>query len=646
MSVRILNTQASVTANSNVLIFNRATNELKVGDQIIHSTISSNVFVKEIKSDYKIIASNIFTSNVSGESFGFARDDEQSKLVKFLDAYNKFLESTGNAQEVFQNIQLYKDVDTTIDSLLEQFYKNFAYNISRNLLTEKRTFIKRVKDVYKRIGTEEALKIMFRALYGEEIQIIYPEDRVLKASDGKWIKDASIKVKDTTIYSPFNFENTIINGQTSGASAVVSRVLQQNFNGIIFYELILDQNTIKGKFSHSEIITARKLLAPSTIINFTSFADLILESYASIGRVGIGPGINQIDQAGYNYWLNQLETGALTIEQFRIAFQNSVDTYMATYPNDAYTIYIQNYINNNNLSNVITITGATLPSISGIDIISCGPGYTANNTITISSPTGEFAIAKVYELNNVGVLKKIEMQESGVNYFASNTLVTIDSPKNILQGNILVVPYNASTNIATFTGPSENGLRVNDRCNIQISTGNVAVKVKTILNTIQFRFDTGVPVGVYNANLIYDNTAVLRPNIAALKISEGYWKNSKGKLSEKTFLRGSSSDLYQFPAYYQPYSYVIRTNNSIENWESLVRNTTHPAGTELFGEIFITSELKSNVSVDSVDSEIWNYIGITVDKTNIKSDLTIISGTNLVAFPLTSDHVFLLFNYL
>lgn len=645
MSIRILNTQASVNADSNVLVFNRATNDVKVGDQIIHSTISANIFVKEIKSDYKIIASNIFTSNVSGEGFGFARDDEQSKLVKFLDAYNKFLESTGNAQEVFQNIQLYKDVDTTIDSLLEQFYKNFAYNISRNLLTEKRTFIKRVKDVYKRIGTEEALKIMFRALYGEEIQIIYPEDRVLKASDGKWIKDASIKVKELTIYSPFYFENTIIKGQTTGASAVVSRVLQQNFNGIIFYELILDQNTIKGVFSDQELITAKKLINPPIPIT-KSFPELVLEAYASIGRFGIGPAINQIDQAGYDYWLDKLKTGSLTPETFIVAFQNSVDMYMSTYPEDAYTLFIQNFVNNNTLSNVITITGITLPSIAGIDIISCGPGYTTNNIISITSTSGEFAVAKVSELNKVGKIIRIEMQESGVNYFASNTTVTIDSPKNILQGNILVVPYNSSTNIATFTGPSENGLSLNDKCNVQISTGNVAVKVKTILNTIQFRFDTGLPVGFYNANLIYDNTAVLRPNIAALKISEGYWKNSKGKLSEKTFLRGSSSDLYQFPAYYQPYSYVIRTNNSIENWESLVRNTTHPAGTELFGEIFITSELKSNVSVDSVDSEIWNYIGITVDKTNIKSDVTLISGTNLVAFPLTSDHVFLLFNYL
>lgn len=645
MSIRILNTQASVNADSNVLVFNRATNGIKVGDQIIHSSITSNIFIKEIKSDYKIIASNVFTSNIAGQSFGFARDEEQSKLVKFLDAYNKFLESTGNAQEVFQNIHLYKDVDSTIDKLLEQFYKNFAYNISRNLLTEKRTFIKRVKDVYKRIGTEEALKIMFRALYGEEIEIFYPEDRVLKASDGKWIKDASIKVKDLTIYSPFLFENTIIKGQKSGASAIVSRVLQQNFNGIIFYELILDEPSIKGNFLVDEIITAKRLIKPP-VPNISNFSELVLQAYASIGRFGIGKSVNQIDKEGYDYWLNKLETGELSTEQFLASFQNSVDSYMLTYPNDAYTLYIKNYINNDTISNVFTITGITMPSIASIDIVSCGPGYTSNNTITISSPTGQYAISKVNELNKVGKLIKIEMQESGVNYFLSNTVVSIDAPKNILHGNILVVPYNASTNIATFTGSGENGLSVNDKCNVQLSTGNVAVKVKTILNTIQFRFDTGLPVGFYNANLIYDNTAVLRANISALKFSDGYWKNSKGKLSEKTFLRGSSSDQYQYPVYYQPYSYVIRTTNSIENWESLVRQTTHPAGTELFGEIFITSDVSSNVSVDSVDSEIWNYIGLTVDKTNIKSDLTIISGTNLVAFPITSDHVFLLFNYL
>jgi len=555
MTVRIVNLNGSVSANSNVLVLVEPSEDLKIGDTIIHGSFISPIYIQSIKSSTRLIASNIFPVTIVSGNFGFGRDEEKSKFNKFLDAYYKFLESNGNAQEVLQNIKSYTDIDTTVDSLLSNFFTNYASNIPQNLITDKRTFIKRVKDLYKTNGTANAHKILFRALYNEEIEIFYPEDFVLKASDGQWIKDYIMHVEKGNGYNPFFLENSKIIGQTSGATATVSRVTQITSNTKIFYELNIDENSIDGQFIADEIIVSNKL----------------------------------------------------------------VDT-----------------------SNVITVNAKIIPSLIGIDIINRGIGYTSNNKIIVNSLNGELAIVKIKGLDRSGRLNYIEIIDNGVFYY-SNTIVTIDSPLKRIEGTVSIVS-STPNNIATFTSTSlEHGLLNLNTCNVELnSVVNVTAKIYTVVNSQSFRFRTSQAPGNYFANLIYNNTANLLANIGAIKISDGYWKNSRGKLSELIYLRGSKSEINQYPLYYQPYSYVVQTNIPKEEWQDVIRKTVHPAGTEVFGEVFITTE--SNVSVDttSVSTEIWNYLAITCDKSTVTVD-TVVFGTN---FYLTADHSFVIFDYI
>lgn len=58
--------------------------------------------------------------------------------------------------------------------------------------------------------------------------------------------------------------------------------------------------------------------------NYKPNLSLVDEAYASIGRKGIGPGPNQIDQEGYNFWTNKLK-GGMSEEDFKTQFQNEVN---------------------------------------------------------------------------------------------------------------------------------------------------------------------------------------------------------------------------------------------------------------------------------------------------------------------------------
>ena len=78
--------------------------------------------------------------------------------------------------------------------------------------------------------------------------------------------------------------------------------------------------------------------------------------------------------------------------------------------------------------------------------------------------------------------------------------------------------------------------------------------------------------------------------------------------------------------YYQDYSYLIKSKTPINTWRALIKQTTHPAGFKLFGEVLVESkaqipmsnstitthdsfvELKANITVQSTTKQITQYI--------------------------------------
>ena len=74
-----------------------------------------------------------------------------------------------------------------------------------------------------------------------------------------------------------------------------------------------------------------------------NYDQVIKDAYATIGRTGVGEGTSQIDQGGYNHFLNMLQTGAAKPEDFGNVFQGAVTRYIADNPNDRYTQYVNDF---------------------------------------------------------------------------------------------------------------------------------------------------------------------------------------------------------------------------------------------------------------------------------------------------------------
>lgn len=75
-----------------------------------------------------------------------------------------------------------------------------------------------------------------------------------------------------------------------------------------------------------------------------AYESLINSAYSGIGRTGIGANTSNIDQAGYNYWMNQLNSGAINPSNFNSTFANSAKEYVGQNPNDNVAKYMQGYL--------------------------------------------------------------------------------------------------------------------------------------------------------------------------------------------------------------------------------------------------------------------------------------------------------------
>lgn len=117
--------------------------------------------------------------------------EEYPLFVKLVEYYYEFLEKSSHTG----NLSSVKDLDNTEDIFLDQFRKQFSPEVPIFDKLGTRDFLKFAKGFYTSKGTEDSIKFLFRAMFGEEINIFYPSKQILKASDGKWHQEYHIEIE-------------------------------------------------------------------------------------------------------------------------------------------------------------------------------------------------------------------------------------------------------------------------------------------------------------------------------------------------------------------------------------------------------------------------------------------------------------------
>lgn len=131
--------------------------------------------------------------------------EEYPVFISFLEAYYEFLENKQETNGAYQyndvlnrskEIRHLSDVDDSIEDFEEAFFNMYASLIPRDVAIDKATLIKNVLPLYLSKGSEKSFKLLFRMLFGNELQVSYPRSEVLRASDGKWLIEKFLRIDD------------------------------------------------------------------------------------------------------------------------------------------------------------------------------------------------------------------------------------------------------------------------------------------------------------------------------------------------------------------------------------------------------------------------------------------------------------------
>jgi hypothetical protein len=170
---------------------------------------------------------NKISNLVSSQVPFFVRNDHP-KFIQFLEAYYEFLEQDGYAVDRQKNVRSYYDIDNTIDLFAEKLYDTYLRLFPKEVNVDKKLLLKHAKDFYLSRGSEKSIKFLINILFNEEdLSFYYPKDDILRASDGKWYVQKSLRVEDVFIAGLANTEivglekfiNTQVRGQESTTSS-------------------------------------------------------------------------------------------------------------------------------------------------------------------------------------------------------------------------------------------------------------------------------------------------------------------------------------------------------------------------------------------------------------------------------------------
>ena len=187
------------------------------------------------------------------EQFPALYREEGDVLVEFVKAYYEYNDSIMD-----RNIPKLRDVDTTLASFLIFFKKKYLQSLPLDTVVDTRFIIKHIQDLYKRKGSEESLRLLFRMFFDEDIEVFYPSTAILKPSDSIWGGAVYLELKPVNSVDGYPIQRgDKLTGDVSGASAFVDDIIFVNFSGALTPITYLSQ--LVGTFIADDSITVTRL---------------------------------------------------------------------------------------------------------------------------------------------------------------------------------------------------------------------------------------------------------------------------------------------------------------------------------------------------------------------------------------------------
>lgn len=537
--------------------------------------------------------------------------EEGPRFVSFLKAYYEYLEQSGNPVDVTRSLIDYQDIDRTVDSFVEYFRREFMLNIPQNVLADKRLLVKHIRDFYRTRGSKFSYDFLFYALFNKQIEIIYPGDFTLRASDGRWVRETLLRVGNPFSTLPTNLDGRNITGATSGSTARVQKVSRVVVLGHPLFELLVenvvglfvDGETISDDLGNTATITSSfgSLIAIEEVINPGAFHEtgdsVIISSSGATASAKIAA---TNDQGPVSFRINRGGTGYRLGESIISVIGGSGTGAAATVTSLSNTSFVSlNTDLINSVKNVVLNTGSTFVSLG-----SNSTSVSANlATANISSVIG----AKLKFANSIaGSINAISVTSVGLNYVPELPTVTVRDQIVFEQG--------LSGEAGRFKG--------DDAVIIAVRAPGAIRSLEIISSDASFDiFANAVISNSRGTASVVDSTAdlvgitrhtirnttyggVIKPLISGVITQPGRYIDTKGFLSWNMRLQDND--------FYQEYSYVIRVTEIVDKYRDVVKRILHPAGSKMFGSYQFVSNTTLSHNHEFVYSQ-QTLLPVTLD---------------------------------
>ena len=271
----------------------------------------------------------------------FARSDYR-KLVLFIKAYYEWMDSEGKPSYVVGKLDTVFDVDKNAEEFFSHFKSLYLDSFPEVFTIDelgrtpnKKTLLKKIRDFYGNKGTESSYKFLFKVLYDSDVEFYYPKTDIIKASDGQWIEELSVKVTrgdreaDHYLLVGGTAVQYVSLGVPSGY-ATIERVYKYYQDGVPITELFLKD--LVGNFSPNKSIT---LIPPSAItiqpieeVTFSVLGEFFVTTKGQNYKIGDVVYISGGDGVGFSARVEQTGIGGgvtrIRIENSGINFFSSV----------------------------------------------------------------------------------------------------------------------------------------------------------------------------------------------------------------------------------------------------------------------------------------------------------------------------------
>lgn len=597
---------------------------------------------------------NKISNLVSSQMPFFVRNDHE-KFVSFVEAYYEFLEQNNNLVDRAQALKTGFDVDESIDLFTEHLNAVFLKLIPDNIAADKALLLKNVKDFYRARGTEKSIEFLLRVLFGSDTQdatFYYPKRDILRASDGKWFIEKSLKffdskingVANTDFTALQNFEGKKITGNTSNATAFVEKI-ETYYDGVVLIRELKLSNQYKDFSSGETIFTTFEENGETIPISANIYGGIINSVYIQKPGTGYVAGtqvpIESNTGSGAIVQIDEVSAGnikSIFVVSGGAGFRNNDFLLFTTsgtgsgananvsvvldnnsvHPNSYNIVYSTiDLVANVNIGNSLYpalntaqtdpanaaisqsmsyfIYGNTGPIVT-ITVLNSGNNYSLTPNVSVVANT---------RIKELGILGRMNVVNAGTGYSNSDTIefinvfggygtgaagnVVVDANGSILRVGFTTVPgflpggsgydqnYLPIANVVTSTGSNANVVVTST-----LGHGEILQATSEVLGAIRklsivsggTGYDT---IPTLNLTSFGDGTAQANATIVTgVYTYPGRYLNDDGHLSGYNFLEDRD--------YYQNFSYVVRTNQSIEKYRKYLKDLIHPAGMKLFGE--------------------------------------------------------------